>query len=116
MRQTTDGRVMIGEGTQESLARDDSQQHAEDLLSRAQRFLPALEGAKAAPVPVGYRPMPLDGYPVVGFSEEVTNAYVALTHSGVTLAPLIADLAANEIIDGAQVEMLADYRPGRFAA
>jgi glycine/D-amino acid oxidase-like deaminating enzyme len=115
LRQTSDGTVMIGEGSQESLSRDDSQSHANDLLARAIHYLPALAGAKAVPVPVGYRPMPQDGYPVLGFAEAAPNLYIALTHSGVTLAPLIGELAAIEIVDGARVEALKDYRPERFA-
>ena len=55
---------MIGEGTQESLAEDDSQLHADHLLAQAVNISPALKGAKAIPVPVGYCPMPLDWYPV----------------------------------------------------
>ena len=114
LRQTSDGSVQIGEGTQESLRRDDSQQHADDLLARATWYLPGLSGAQAIPVPVGYRPMPLDGYPVLGFSRSVPNLYVAVTHSGVTLGPVIGELAAIEIVDGVRVEMLDYYRPERF--
>jgi glycine/D-amino acid oxidase-like deaminating enzyme len=40
---------------------------------------------------------------------------VAATHSGVTLAPLIGELASIEILDGVPVEMLEPYRPSRFA-
>ena len=105
---------MIGEGTQESLAEDDSQLHADHLLDQAVNFSPALEGAKAIPVPVGYRSMPLDGYPVLGFVEEAPNVYRALTHSGATLAPIIGQLASIEILDGVDVEILAQYRPGRL--
>ena len=114
LRQCLDGSAMIGEGTQESLARDDSQSHADELLARAAEYVPALRGASAVPVPVGYRPMPLDGFPVVGFSSKAPSVYLALTHSGVTLAPLIAQLATMEIVDGARVDLLGDYRPSRF--
>ena len=114
MRQCLDGSAMIGEGSQESLARDDTQEHANELLSRATEYLPGLTGASAVPVPVGYRPMPLDGSPVVGFSSKAPNVYLAMTHSGVTLAPLISQLATMEIMDGAKVELLNDYRPSRF--
>jgi len=114
LRQCLDGSAMIGEGSQESLARDDTQEHANELLSRAAEYVPGLKGATAVPVPVGYRPMPLDGFPVVGFSPKAPKVYLALTHSGVTLAPLLAQLATMEIVDGAQVELLSDYRPSRF--
>lgn len=116
LRQCADGRFMIGEGDQESLAEDDSQAHADDLLARAAVYLPGLAGAQAAPVPVGWRPLPLDGYPVVGFAAEAPNLYLALTHSGVTLAPALSELAALEIGEGARADaVLGAYRPGRFA-
>jgi glycine/D-amino acid oxidase-like deaminating enzyme len=115
IRQLSEGVLMIGEGSQESLHRDDSQAHADDLLSRALHYLPGLAGARAIPVPVGYRTMPLDGYPVLGFVRQAHNVYIALTHSGVTLAPLIGQLASIEILDGARIETLAPYRPERFA-
>ena len=116
IRQCVDGRMMIGEGNQESLAEDDSQAHADDLLERACHYLPGLAGAKAIPVPVGWRPMPLDGYPVMGFTSEVPNLYIALTHSGVTLAPVLSQLAALEICDGVNADdVLSPYRPTRFA-
>ena len=114
LRQCLDGSAMIGEGSQESLARDDSQVHADELLARAAQYVPALKGASAVPVPVGYRPMPLDGFPVLGYSPKAPNVYLALTHSGVTLAPLMAQLATMEIADGADVDLLSDYRPSRF--
>ena len=116
IRQCADGRMMIGEGDQESLAEDDSQAHADDLLDRARRYLPGLAGARAVPVPVGWRPMPIDGYPVMGFTSEAPNVYLALTHSGVTLAPVLSQLAAQEICGGTPADaVLGPYRPQRFA-
>lgn len=112
--QRTDGTVMIGEGSQERMASDDSQKHAVELLFRAKRYLPALTGARAIPVPVGYRPMPLDGYPVIGFSQAVPNVYLAVMHSGVTLAPLAGEFSVIEILDGVNVDLFAPYRLERF--
>ena len=114
LRQSADGTFAIGQGSQESVDRDDSQAHADALLSRAIHYLPALAGARAIPKPVGYRPMPIDGLPVLGFCQATPNLYIALMHSGVTLAPLVGELATLEIVDGARVEMLAPYRPERF--
>ena len=114
VRQCLDGSVMIGEGSQESVARDDSQAHADELLTRAVYFLPALDGAAAIPVPVGYRPMPADGLPVIGFAEAAPNVYIAVMHSGVTLAPLVGEWAAIEIADGARIGALEEYRVERL--
>ena len=58
--------------------------------------------------------MPIDGLPVLGFTRAVPNLYVALMHSGVTLAPLVGELATLEILDGARVDLLEHYRPERF--
>lgn len=114
IRQGTDGVVMIGEGSQESLARDDSQEHADRLLARATHYLPALSTAQAIPVPVGYRPMPRDEMPILGFTEILPNLYIALTHSGITLAPLIGEFATMEILDGARIDLLDPFRLERF--
>ena len=114
LRQLPDGTLQMGQGTQESLDRDDSQAHADDLLSRATHYFPALRSATAIPQPVGYRPMPADGLPVLGFAAVTPNLYVAMMHSGVTLAPLVGELAALEIADGVAVDLLAPYRPERF--
>ena len=114
LRQSSDGVVLLGEGSQESLARDDSPEHAARILARASVYLPALAAATPIPVPVGYRPMPVDGLPVLGYTRAVPNLYLALMHSGITLAPLVGELAAMEILDGARVDILEHYRPERF--
>ncbi len=116
LRQCADGSFMIGEGDQESLAEDDSQEHANELLARAACYLSGLADAEAIPVPVGWRPMPVDGYPTMGYTDETPNLYVALTHSGVTLAPVLSQLAALEICENVRADaVLEPYRPGRFA-
>ena len=114
LRQLADGSLRIGQGTQEGINRDDSQQHADALLDRARTYLPAIADAKAIPTPVGYRPMPIDGFPVLGFTKAVPNLYIALMHSGVTLAPLVGEMATLEIADNVRVDWFASYRPARF--
>ena len=114
LRQLSDGSLRIGQGTQEGINRDNSQQHADALLARAKAYLPAIADAEAIPMPVGYRPMPLDGFPVLGFTEAVQNLYITLMHSGVTLAPLVGEMATLEIADGARVDWFVPYRPERF--
>ena len=114
LRQLSDGSLRIGQGTQEGINRDDSQQHADALLERARAYLPAIADAKAIPTPIGYRPMPLDGFPVLGFAKAVPNLYIALMHSGVTLAPLVGEMAMLEIVDDVRVDWFDAYRPERF--
>ncbi len=114
LRQLSDGTLGIGQGTQEGINRDDSQEHANALLAQAKAYLPAIADAKAIPTPVGYRPMPLDGFPILGFTKVVPNLYIALMHSGVTLAPLVGEMATLEIVDAARVDWFSPYRLERF--
>lgn len=78
-----------------------------------------LRGADALQVEdacVGWRPMPADGFPVVGFSSQVDGLYVAAMHAGVTMAPAVGSFAATEILDGVAVKVLEPCRLERFAA
>ena len=51
---------------------------------------------------------------MIGFTEAVPNLYIAVMHSGVTLAPLVGEWAALEIVEGARIEALERYRVKRF--
>ena len=85
------------------------------LLRAAAVFLPFLEGAPLAETTVGFRVLPEDEMPILGFAPGRPNLYVAAMHSGVTLAPLVGQHAATEILDGIAVEAFAPYRLSRFA-
>jgi glycine/D-amino acid oxidase-like deaminating enzyme len=60
------------------------------------------------------RVVPADGMPVVGYVPALSNLYVAVTHSGITLAPLIAQIAAEEILDAGASRLAPQFRPDRF--
>ncbi len=115
VRQDLDGIVTIGAGSQEDEEEDDSQRHAEDMLKRAAFYFDELSGAEISPVPVGFRPMPIDGLPVIGYADTESHIYVTLMHSGVTLAPLVGRLAAAEIMFGTNIDTLNPFRPSRFS-
>lgn len=42
------------------------------------------------------------------------SLYVVAAHSGVTLAPVLGELVANELIDSVAEQRLKPFRPGRF--
>ncbi|KOY15792.1 NAD(P)/FAD-dependent oxidoreductase [Paenibacillus xylanivorans] len=65
-------------------------------------------------IKVGMRPMPEDGYPIVGFQDHIKGLYLTVMHSAITLAPLIARLAASEIIDQELRSELDPCRLSRF--
>lgn len=61
---------------------------------------------------VGRRPMPADG-PLAGFLTPDRTTYVAVAHSGVTLAPTLGRLVARELITGEPAPELRRCRPYR---
>ncbi len=60
------------------------------------------------------RPVPEDGLPVVG-QGPVRDLWIAVMHSGATLAPVVAELLADELTGGPPSPLLAGFRPARFA-
>ena len=88
--------------------------HGVRIRGQAARHLPALADAEIESVFLCWRPMPQDEYPIIGFAPGSPRIYVTVTHSGVTLAPIIGELAAIELLDGVQVDLLARYRLQRF--
>jgi glycine/D-amino acid oxidase-like deaminating enzyme len=89
--------------------------HGNRILTKIGRFLPGARGVPLERLTLGFRPMPADEFPVMGALPGLPDLHVAVTHSGVTLAPLIGRLTAGEVLHGAREEMLAPYRPERFA-
>lgn len=89
-------------------------QHGRMLIERTSAYLPAIARAAPADVRIGFRPYPLDNRPICGHVAGVDGLYVIVTHSGVTLAPILGRHAAQEIMRGVQQPMLAPYRPQRY--
>lgn len=85
------------------------------LWSRLVDVLPAAADSELAAVRVGQRALPEDGLPVVGFADTPGRFYLVVTHSGMTLGPLLGRLVAGELVDEAPAQLLADFRPQRLA-
>ena len=100
---------------------------ASDLLNRARRTVRGLDQARVVAARVCVRPLPADEQSIVGRLPGAEWLYVAVTHSGVTLAAHLSRLIAAELVPGAPgtqlrpgapgaaAAELAAYRPGRFA-
>ena len=56
---------------------------------------------------VGWRPMPVDGLPIVGFTPSVPRLYLVVMHAGVLMAPVVGRLSTDEIVAGNEAEALA---------
>lgn len=84
------------------------------LHESARHVVPQLGDARIAETQVADRPIPGDGFPSVGAVPSVPGYYEAVSHSGITLGPVIGRLLASEILSGRTDDMLADFRPERF--
>jgi glycine/D-amino acid oxidase-like deaminating enzyme len=115
LRQRADGSVLVGERTQETMATNPGLDHARALVAQAARFLPALGGAGLDRWWLAWRAMPSDGLPIVGPLPWLDSLYLAVSHSGVTVAPALGRLIAAEIATQVPDGLLAPFRPGRFA-
>lgn len=102
MRPEPDGRLLLNADAGD----------ADTLLEMLRRRMPGAEAATVEEAWVCRRAIPADRLPVVGWARD--GLYVVATHSGVTLAPALADLVASEVIDAADRAELARFRPGRF--
>jgi glycine/D-amino acid oxidase-like deaminating enzyme len=115
LRQRADGSVLVGERGQETVATDPGLGHARALLAQAARFFPPLAGVGVDRWWLAYRAMPSDRLPIVGPLPWLEGLYVAVSHSGVTLAPVLGRLVAAEVAEEAADGLLAPFRPTRFA-
>jgi glycine/D-amino acid oxidase-like deaminating enzyme len=87
---------------------------AAELLRRAQQAVRGLDDARVVAYQVCVRPMPADGQSIVGRLPSAPGLYVAVTHSGVTLAAHLSRLIAADLTSSIPAAELAPYRPGRF--
>ncbi|MET7354153.1 NAD(P)/FAD-dependent oxidoreductase [Streptomyces mirabilis] len=94
---------------------EDPAQLARLLHESARHVVPELGNSCVAQARVANRPIAADGFPSVGAVPSVPGYYEAVSHSGITLGPVIGRLLASEILSGTRDEMLADFRPERFA-
>jgi glycine/D-amino acid oxidase-like deaminating enzyme len=115
IKQNPDGRIVTGTDFGGTPVNDTSREFGLGLLKNAERFLAKLNRAELETVTLGHRVLPKDDLPIVGFAPQCPNLYIAAMHSGMTLSPMIGQVAAMEILDGAEVDLLKPYRPLRFA-
>ena len=87
----------------------------EELLAEASQVLTGAPRLSVAAYAIGPKPVPGDGEPVLGQVGNIGGLYVAFTHSGATLALIVGELLAYEIMTGRQHPLLAPFRPDRFS-
>jgi glycine/D-amino acid oxidase-like deaminating enzyme len=88
--------------------------HGRRILERIGRYLPAARSRTLERLTLGYRVMPTDGFPIIGPVPGIANLTIAVTHSGVTLAPVLGRLVTAEVLDGALDRRLERFRASRM--
>ncbi|MCI5040779.1 MAG: hypothetical protein MRY81_13975 [Donghicola eburneus] len=91
-------------------------QSGEDLARETASCLGRLVGRpelRWSMVALASRPVPADGLPCVG-AVGPEGLYLAVMHSGATLAAGIGEALAAEILEGKAAELLDPFRPARF--
>jgi glycine/D-amino acid oxidase-like deaminating enzyme len=115
LRQTGEGTVMIG-ATQEEAGYDVSTtgEAAAKLSRKTVRTVPALADVALVRQWAGLRIMTPDSYPIYAQSPSHPGAFVALCHSGVTLAAVHATVLAEAIASGGLPASLDPFHQRRF--
>jgi glycine/D-amino acid oxidase-like deaminating enzyme len=114
IKQKPNGRIVTGLDFGATRDTDTTRDYGERFLKRMAAVLPPLAGAAVDQVTLGFRPMPRDSHPIIGFPAGRRDVYLTVMHSGVTLGALVGRLAAAEILDRVDVDLLEPYRLERF--
>ncbi|WNJ93415.1 FAD-binding oxidoreductase [Bosea sp. 685] len=115
LRQTGEGTVMIG-ATKDNPGFDVSTtaEAAAGLSRKTIEIVPALAQVRLVRQWAGLRIMTPDGHPIYAQSQSHPGAFVALCHSGVTLAAFHAETLAGAIAAGGLPENLSPFHQRRF--
>ena len=128
IHQQIDGRIIFGEQSGAPTSHLDrlsnkpkdfpselfAQDHINRIFDTAKTFMKKVEDLKVEKTSIGWRPLPKDGRPVIGRIDGLSGIYIAVMHSGVSLAAIVGKLVSEEILNGSTNLLLKDFRPSRF--
>jgi len=116
IRQTGDGTIQIGVTTEDdgSFETPTTTAALAKMASRAIAVLPDLAQARMVRGWAALRPMTPDGFPAYAESPTHPGAFVAVCHSGVTLAAAHAGPLAEGLLAGTLPDFARDLHPSRF--
>lgn len=86
---------------------------AREVARRLARLLPGVDPVVEA-IRVGHRVIPADGRTAAGRIAPGSPVWCVVTHSGIVLAPWLAEAIASELTGGEPEPLLAAFRPDRF--
>ena len=109
LRQTDEGRIVIGSDFGGADPGQDAAATADQLLQGARRMLDGGHDLELDRFTIGHRPTPADGLPVIGRPPGCAGLYVAVMHSGVTLAAAAGRFVAEELLSGRRDPLLGPF-------
>jgi glycine/D-amino acid oxidase-like deaminating enzyme len=86
------------------------------LLERARLLIPSLKSAEIHTLTASTRVLPRDGLTIADWVDSTQTLYAVATHSGVTLAPHLAEAVSDELLTGRRHQSLAAFGLDRFAS
>jgi len=109
LRQTPEGRLVAAVNFQNGNGDADGAAAAAAAFDTMRGMITS--GASLLPEShvVAHRPIPKDGFPVVGRAAGIAGLYVAVMHSGITLAPAIGRFVADEILTRRRDGLIEPY-------
>ncbi len=114
IRQTAEGQLVAGSDFGGMEPGDDPAGAAHRLFGEMQTFLKGGSDFKFDRYSIGYRPTPRDGVSAIGRLPGTDGVYLCVSHSGITLAPVLGALGAEEMLTGKRDDLLLPFGPERL--
>jgi glycine/D-amino acid oxidase-like deaminating enzyme len=117
MRPDESGLVMLHHGDADAgvEAGESARDWVRTLIERAREYLPAAGEIRLSRWSVVTRPIPNDERTSAGLVQSIPGYAEVVTHSGITLGPLLARLMTAGIITGEVDPLLVPFSPDRWA-
>jgi glycine/D-amino acid oxidase-like deaminating enzyme len=114
VRQTNVGRLVAGTDFGGTEPGTDPTQTAKDLFAALKLFLSDSDDLEMEFYTLGHRPTPRDGLPAIGRPHGMKGLYLAVMHSGITLAPAVGKFVTQELLFDQRDPLLKPYHPDRL--
>ena len=110
--QQSNGQLIIGEQITAPI-KENSKDHLKRINTHFKNMVKGASDLRPSEVLIGWRPIPKDDLPIIGRFKN-KSLYIAVMHSGISLAAIVGNLVSQEIVDEVDSLLLNDFRPSRF--
>jgi glycine/D-amino acid oxidase-like deaminating enzyme len=93
-----------------------SSELVENVTRLAARVVPEFATAAVVDARVGHRAIPVDGFPAIGKAADIDGYYEAVTHSGITLGPIVGRTLSAEILYCDIDPLVSTFRASRLGS